>query len=144
MVFVLGLALAAYLAASYWRQERNSYHRDTSLAACELRSGQCRMPLDHGWVEFSISPPQVPLMQTLALTVRVDGLDVAGVQVDIRGLNMDMGFNRVRLQRLDNGAWRAETILPVCSQRRMRWEAAVQLDGARKVELPFTFETLRP
>jgi hypothetical protein len=97
-----------------------------------------------GWVDFSIEPASVPLMKTLALAVTTQGLDVRGVTVEIRGLNMDMGFNRTPLSRAAGGRWTGETILPVCSQRRMEWEAAVQLDVGPRLEVPFAFRTERP
>ncbi len=144
-MFVCGFALAAYFGARHWQDAQNTYQRVEGADGCELRLGSCRFPLEGGGeVAFSIEPASIPLMQTLELAVRVEGLGVDGVQVDIRGLNMEMGLNRTRLQRLEDGRWRGETILPLCSQRRMIWEAAVQLDGAERLELPFRFETLRP
>ena len=64
--------------------------------------------------------------------------------VEIRGLNMEMGLNRTQLTPIGEGSWAGETILPVCSQRRMEWEAAVQLDLEQRYELPFLFHTTRP
>jgi hypothetical protein len=83
-------------------------------------------------------------MKTLELTVSTTDLPVRGVSVDIRGLNMDMGLNRTVLERGGDGRWRGETILPVCSQRRMQWEAAVRLETTPPLEVPFAFATLRP
>ena len=146
ILFVGGLAVAAYFGARHWQDAQNTYQRVEDLdGGCELQLGSCRFPLeDGGLVAFSIEPASIPLMQTLELAVRIEGLDVDGVQVDIRGLNMEMGLNRTRLQELGDGRWGGETILPICSQRRMIWEAAVQLDGTERLELPFRFETLRP
>lgn len=83
-------------------------------------------------------------MKTLELEVATKGLDVRAATVEIRGLNMDMGLNRTLLSREADGLWRGETILPICSQRRMKWEAAVQLDAGQGLEVPFAFHTTRP
>ena len=83
-------------------------------------------------------------MKPLRITADVEGLAVQNVHVEIRGLNMDMGLNRTRLEETAQGHWEGETILPVCSQRRMEWEAAVRLDADRRVEVPFVFHTVRP
>ena len=95
-------------------------------------------------VRLAISPDSIPLMQTLSLEFDAGALAPTMVAVDIRGLNMDMGLNRTVLARSDDGRWLGETILPVCSQRRMEWEAAVQIETDRRLEVPFLFSTLRP
>jgi len=45
---------------------------------------------------------------------------------------------------LESGVWTGETILPICSQREMKWEAAVRLDADSRSEIPFLFRTSRP
>ena len=64
-------------------------------------------------------------MRPLGLTLETEGLAVDRAWIEIRGLNMDMGLNRTQLSRHPEGQWRGETILPICSRRRMDWEAAV-------------------
>jgi hypothetical protein len=114
------LAVAAYFAARHWQADQVSYARVEPLDACDLRTGPCRQPVDGGLTERA-------------------------VQVEIRGLNMAMGLNRTPLTRMPGGGWQGETILPICSQTRMRWEAAVRLDTAGQgFEIPFPFQTFRP
>ena len=94
---------------------------------------------------FSIMPQPVPLMRPLQLAVEVVGLDARGVAVEIRGLNMDMGLNRTLLAKSHTGRWKGETILPLCSQRLMEWEAGVRLITEQgRFEVPFLFATKRP
>jgi hypothetical protein len=113
--------------------------------ACDLRSGGCTRVLpDGGSLVFRILPPELPLMQPLQLLVELEGREVAGVQVDISGLNMDMGINRTRLEPAGNGRWTGSTLLPICSQQVMLWEAAVWLeDDSGIVSVPHRFETRR-
>ena len=73
-----------------------------------------------------MTPRDIPLMQPLRIDVRTEGLAARAVTVEIRSLNMDMGLNRTPLVATGNGHWRGETILPICSQRTMEWEAAVR------------------
>lgn len=139
------IAAAAFYAARYWQSARDTYVRVEPTAECDLSAGPCRQDLDGGWLTFSISPGEIPLMKPLKLAVATEGLELQGVVVEIRGLNMGMGLNRTRLMRQGGATqWSGETILPVCSQRRMEWEAAVQLDGAGRYEMPFRFHTIRP
>lgn len=138
------LAAAGYLLARYWQTAQPAYSRIEVGAPCDLRAGPCSVSVAGGLLEFAIGPRDIPLMRPLSLQVEVANMAVEGVTVEIRGLNMDMGLNRTRLHPLGNGRWQGETILPICSQRVMEWEAAVQLTGAPDVEVPFTFHTSRP
>jgi hypothetical protein len=146
VALVLGsllLMALAYAAARYWQTETDDFARQTLSAACDLRAGPCRHALGEGVVTLAIAPRSIPLMQPLRLEVDAEGLDVVEALVEIRGLNMDMGLNRTRLTRRADGRWVGETILPICSQRRMEWEAAVRLIGRQRIEVPFPFYTVR-
>ena len=144
-LLVFGLiAVAAFYGARYLQSARDAYTRVQASADCDLRAGPCQQLLAGGSVIFSIEPAEIPLMKPLGLAVVTEGLEVAGVMVEIRGLNMDMGLNRTTLARGGDGRWRGETILPICSQRRMEWEAAVQLETEGRYEVPFPFHTTRP
>jgi hypothetical protein len=144
MGFVL-VALAAFQLARHWQAREPLYSRVAPAEGCDLRVAPCRQSVAGGVVEFSIVPRVIPLMRPLQIAAGVDGLDVRGVAVEIRGLNMDMGLNRTLLTQSVAGRWDGETILPVCSQRRMHWEAAVLLDAVQgRFEVPFLFHTVRP
>ena len=144
VLFIGVVALTAYFAARHWQDTQSAYPRAEAASDCDLRLGPCSLPLNGGVVEFAIEPATIPLMQTLQLVVRTENINVEAVRVEIRGLNMEMGLNRTQLKQVSAGHWQGETILPICSQRRMLWEAAVQLDGVQRAELPFAFETVRP
>lgn len=144
VVVFIGLAVAAFLVARSWQgPDATPFERLAAPGACDLRAGPCTQRVGAGQLEFEIAPVDIPLMTTLTLRVRTDSLDVSGVSVEIRGLNMDMGLNRTVLQRDQGDVWVGETILPVCSQRRMEWEAAVQLAMPTPMEVPFPFATNR-
>jgi len=143
LAFLL-LAVGGFFAARHWQAAGPAYERIAPAQPCDLRAGPCSQPVAGGRVSFEISPNDIPLMQTLTLRLRADGLAPGNVEVDIRGLNMDMGLNRTRLEPAGEGHWEAETILPICSQRRMEWEAAVRLGPDPAVEIPFPFFTVRP
>lgn len=138
------LAGAGFFGARYWQNQQAVYQRMDGPADCFLQDGPCAQPVAGTPVRLAISPDSIPLMQTLSLEFDAGALAPTMVAVDIRGLNMDMGLNRTVLARSDDGRWLGETILPVCSQRRMEWEAAVQIETDRRFEVPFLFSTLRP
>ena len=143
LVFAL-IAAAAFQGARIWQSARATPVRVEPTADCDLRAGPCRQALAGGSVTFSISPVEIPLMKPLKLAVITEGLAPESMVVEIRGLNMEMGLNRTQLTPIGGGSWAGETILPVCSQRQMEWEAALQLDLDRRYELPFLFRTTRP
>lgn len=138
------LGVLAYLGARHWQSGDSGIRRIEAVAQCDLSAGPCTRPVGDGSVTFAIEPRDIPLMRPLQLTVTTTDLPVSAARVDIRGLNMDMGLNRTVLEQDDAGRWHGETILPVCSQRRMQWEAVVRLDAAPPLEVPFEFYTVRP
>jgi len=140
----VSLAAGGFLLARFWQAEAPAFERVAPTGDCDLRNGPCIQAIGEGRVSFAIEPNEIPLMQTLRLRVGVEGLAPQAVEVDIRGLNMDMGLNRTRLQPSAGSNWEGETILPICSQRRMEWEAAVRLQADRALEIPFRFFTNRP
>lgn len=144
---VLAFALiagGAFFSARYWQSAREGHIRVAPPVDCDLRVEPCRQALAGGWVTLSISPREIPLMQTLGLLVSTEGVAIDAVVVEIRGLNMAMGLNRTGLIQAGEGLWSGETILPLCSQSAMEWEAAVQLHGKARYEVPFLFYTTRP
>lgn len=143
VLLLAALVVASFLLARHWQGGQVDYRRLNAQAGCVLEDGRCRQPVAGGAVSFSIDPPQIPLMQTLTLSVVLDGIQASAVTVDLRGLNMDMGLNRTALVPAGDGSWRGETIIPICTLRRMEWEAAVRLDAAEPVEVAFRFSTLR-
>ena len=70
--------------------------------------------------------------------------DAETVEVDLQGLDMNMGFNRPKLASLGDGHFRGEGMLPVCVRDAMEWEAKVLVhsdDGLRAA--PFRFITVK-
>jgi hypothetical protein len=112
---------------------------------CDLRAGPCRGDFpDGGRVVFGIQPDSIPLLEPLQFEVRVVGLEAEGVEVDLQGLSMNMGFNRPKLSPLGQGRFSGEGMLPVCVRDAMEWEAKVLIhtdDGLRAA--PFRFITVK-
>lgn len=113
---------------------------------CDLRAGPCASQLPGGGsVSFQIQPASIPVMQPLQLEVMLEGAEASAVELDFRGVDMNMGLNRARLDAQADGRFRGEGILPVCMSQRMLWEARVLLKTDRgMVAAPFRFWTVRP
>ncbi len=115
------------------------------LSDCDLHDGPCTADLPGGGrVEFSILPRTIPLTKPLQLQVQVQGRKVRKVEVDFSGVSMNMGYNRPRLQVVEEGRFEGEGMLPVCIRQRMDWEAKLMLDTPDGlIIVPYRFETVK-
>jgi hypothetical protein len=116
------------------------------VSDCNLRQGPCTGHLPEGGkVMFAIEPRSLPLLQPLTLEVRIQGPEATYVEIDFAGTDMNMGYNRVRLNAVGPGAWRGQATLPVCVRNRMTWEAKVLLaTDLGLMAAPFRFDTFSP
>ncbi len=115
-------------------------------AGCDLRAGPCVSPLPEGGsVSFAIEPRSIPVVRPLQIQVHVEGLDVQRVEIDFRGVDMNMGFNRPALERQQAGNFSGKGMLPVCVRDAMEWEARVLLHTEQGlVSAPYRFITVKP
>ena len=145
LIFVF-LAALGYFAAREWVAPAVEVVTIEQANECDLAAGTCTADLPGGGqLSLEISPRPIPLMQPLRVVARVNGSPLQPSRLDITGLNMEMGLNRTVLAPQGSGRWEGETILPICSQRRMHWQAALALaEGDRQYRLVFRFYTLRP
>ena len=113
---------------------------------CDLRAGPCTGQLADGTrITFGIEPREIPVVQPLNLEVTVEGREIFGVEVDFTGVDMNMGFNRPKLERVGEGRYSGGGILPVCIRNAMEWEARVLASTENGlVAAPFRFITVKP
>ena len=145
---LLVAVLVGLLLLGGWWQRTYRLESDASLPldpTCDLRAGPCmgRIP-DGGSLVFAIKPRDIPLLKPLELQVHLDGVQADNVAVEITGVNMDMGHNRVELAPQADGGYLGQAVLPICSQRKMIWQALVLVEGDRgRIAAPFHFSTAR-
>jgi len=113
---------------------------------CDLAAQPCDRTLGDGTVvRLSIEPRPIELMKALKVEAKIEGNGWTPLRLDITGLNMEMGLNRTSLNPDGRERWQGETILPICSQRRMHWQAALLLQGPEgRAQLLYEFYTHRP
>lgn len=113
---------------------------------CDLRVGPCTSRFaDGGGVSFGIEPTDIPVVKPLRFEVKLDGLDVRSVEVDFQGADMNMGYNRAKLNPFGEGRFVGDGMLPVCVRSAMEWEAKVLLHTDRGLlAAPFRFITVTP
>ena len=112
---------------------------------CNLEEGFCEAHFPgNGRVAFSIAPHPIEGLKPLQLRVKTEGMEVEAVDVDFRGLGMNMGFNRPRLVEDAVGEYSGTGTLSVCILDRMTWEATVLVSTRDGIyAAPFRFETVR-
>ncbi|MFI9652326.1 hypothetical protein [Guyparkeria halopsychrophila] len=116
---------------------------------CPLKGEGCEIAID-GVGSFLVSMPEtvVPLEKMVFRVVpRGEAAKAIGqIRVDFEMIGMDMGINAYRLDRLADGTYREEVILPVCTTDRSDWRANLSIHstaGAYLVRLPFSVDRSR-
>ena len=112
---------------------------------CDLNLQACTAELPSGLrVSLDLQPRPMPTLQPLEVRLELTGQDPEWVELDLAGVEMYMGFNRSRLERVGPGSYRGETVLPVCASEAMTWAATVLPEGEQdRGEVQFRFLTRR-
>jgi len=114
-------------------------------AACDLQREDCQLALGKN-IRVDLRIPGRPIVPNQAFVVEasVAGGDVRLLEVEVQGVEVDIGTPPTAFASADNGAYRTRLILPLCTTNRMSWEMTVLLmiDGRyRKWPLRFQTET---
>jgi len=112
---------------------------------CDLNERACAAVLPSGGqVLLDLEPRPMPTLKPLAVTLQLTGQDPEWVELDLAGVEMYMGFNRTRLERVEPGRYQGEAVLPVCASEAMTWAATVLPEGeAEPGQVQFRFVTRR-
>lgn len=138
-------ALLLVLFSATWFFSRSAVTPTQRLALdaqCDLSSTACELAVTPNWAVTAMLTPQPPSVMTPLTLAVTSEAPVAAVWVELVGLNMEMGFTRSELLPQADGLWKGQVMLPICSSRRMLWEARVFLQHNHGlVEAPFRFST---
>ena len=147
---VIAVLAAVVVAAIHIWSRSNTAGEITAVAAldpsCDMQKGACQALFPDGSaIGLSIDPRPIQSLKPLQIQVTTEGLDAHAVEVDFRGLGMNMGYNRPRLKKEAERQFSGPGMLSICVLDRMSWEATVLArtdDGV--MAAPFRFETIRP
>ena len=139
-ILAIPLAVSVYLS---WK-ERDTEATAPLDPACDLQRGPCHSVFPNGAkVTLSIEPRPIQAIKPLQIRVQTEGINAQSVQVDFRGVDMNMGYNRPQLNEVAPGQYTGSWVLASCGLERMVWEATVLLDTAEKtMAAPFRLETM--
>jgi len=115
-------------------------------SGCDLNLAACTALLPMGGeIVFSIQPQPISVASSLAMTLDVDDVAPQRIEVDFSGIDMNMGPNRIALQRRDARRFDGQANLPVCISGAMTWQATVLLETEREhIVVPFRFVSGHP
>ncbi len=110
---------------------------------CNLHQQACTAEHNGQKVTLDITPKPIPVAKPLHAKVILSQLKAQQIQLDISGINMYMGYNRLPLDKTDAHHWQGSTMLAFCTHNKMDWVITLIIgksDG-HKLRIPFYLET---
>lgn len=110
---------------------------------CDLHTQACTANHNGASATLKVSPHPIPIARPLGIEVDLKGLNPSQVQLDISGINMYMGYNRVPLKSAKPNRWVGTSMLAFCTAETMQWQITLMLtmpDGS-EVQIPYYLET---
>jgi hypothetical protein len=112
---------------------------------CNLHEQSCTTENGSASVSIEVMPKPIPIARPLQVEVELKGLKAEKVELDISGVNMYMGFNRVELKpETSKSVYTGTSMLAFCTLQKMTWQLTVmiyQTDGTQ-IQVPYTLETI--
>lgn len=108
---------------------------------CNLQMQPCEATLPNGGkVRLEMTERPIPMVKPFDVVVTTSGFSPSRVEVDMAGVDMNMGYNRPELQLRGEGRYAAQLTLPVCITGQMDWQATVLLEsGNERIAVPYRF-----
>lgn len=110
---------------------------------CDLHQQACVAKHENSSAKLDISPKPLAIAKPLAVKVELENIEAEKLELDISGINMYMGYNRVSLQPQGAGKFSGQTMMAFCTNEVMEWQftlIAHQADG-EPILIPFYLET---
>jgi len=111
---------------------------------CDLHADSCTAKMGDAKVTLKISPHPIPIARPLGIEVDIENLDVQNIELDISGINMYMGYNRVTLTSASPNRYIGTSMLAFCTSQKMLWQITLMIhqpDGSQ-IQIPYTLETI--
>ncbi len=111
---------------------------------CDLHHTSCIAKMGDAEVALKISPHPIPIARPLGIEVAIKNLQVQKMELDISGVNMYMGFNRVELRSINSNRFVGTSMLAFCTTQKMIWQVTLiihQPDG-NQIQIPYNLETV--
>ncbi len=111
---------------------------------CDLHQQTCTSEFEGRSVSLKISPHPIPIARPLGIEVLLKNIEAEKVELDISGINMYMGYNRVPLTAAKQpGRYIGTSMLAFCTNKKMEWQITLmihQKDGSQ-IQIPYHLDT---
>ncbi|MDA3807378.1 MAG: hypothetical protein PF440_05610 [Thiomicrorhabdus sp.] len=111
---------------------------------CDLHAESCTAQMGESKATLKISPHPIPIARPLGIELVLENLSAEKVELDISGINMYMGYNRVTLTpALEPGRYIGTSMLAFCTNETMQWQVTLMIhkaDGSQ-IQIPYRLET---
>jgi len=110
---------------------------------CDLHKSSCSAVLsENRAITLTILPRDIPLLKPLNIQVQLKNIKATAVNLEITGINLNMGRFRTKLKHDGDFIYQGISSLPVCSKKVMKWKAMISVNTNNGViSAPFFFTT---
>lgn len=112
---------------------------------CDLHQQTCQAQQGDARASLSLQPQPIPIAKPFKIDVQLEQIAAEKVELDISGLNMYMGYNRVTLtpDPSQPGRYQGTSMLAFCTNEIMEWQVSIllQLADGTRLHIPFILET---
>jgi len=141
----LFLVLVSFLGLNGCDQASNENTSQWPLIKdCDLHQQACESKMGEAKAVLKISPHPIPIAKPLGIEVELHNLQADKVELDISGINMYMGYNRVNLMSTKPGHFVGTSMLAFCTNQKMQWQITlmVHLSDGKQIQIPYALETI--
>ena len=146
---ILVLILATLLGGGYFLNVSDLLeprHNASVIASdCNLQQGSCQVEFHGSLWEFQINPRNFDVLQPLQISLKKlsdSPVNLESVKVQFEGINMDMGYNLVKLQPVSGSLFESTAMLPDCTAETMYWFVhLIILSGDELSDFQFRLQT---
>ena len=112
--------------------------------SCNLHEHACVSELGDAKVRLQINPHPIPIAKPLGIQVALENIAAEKVQLDISGVNMYMGYNRVTLLDKGSGYYVGTSMLAFCTSQKMDWQITlmIHLEDGTQIQVPYKLQTI--
>ena len=147
ILIITGLLL--FLGAGYFLKVSDLMAPDIAteivVSDCDLRQGACPIELQGSKWQFLISPQNFDVLQPLDISLKKlaeNQVALDSVHVQFEGINMDMGYNLVKLRPVSERVFEAKGMLPECTAETMYWLVhLIIVSGDNQTDFQFRLQT---
>lgn len=128
---LIGVAFSLGVLVLLWKlpdmlEDSQSPNLLTVTEPCDLKQSHCEAIYGKKRISLKVNPPSIPPMMPLTFTVTLDSIQAKTVVLELKGKDMFMGINKIKLSPLPDGiTWEGTTELAVCVTGSMVWLASI-------------------